>query len=603
MKKKHSSLYGRIKNDSSSNIMMPRSGVMEESMLRPTFSGFQVAKLGLSASQKLLDITGQNITNINTDGYTRQRVDLYSIAHSSGSMKYASFPGGIGRGVGDLGASQIRDPFLDIRYRNEAAKVGKEGILGDALSDLENIFGEISKDGLDSQFSNFISQLQALSASPSDPVIEGVVKTAASMITQLFNHYSKQLDTVKEQQITYLEDGVNETNKILTEIANLNKQIKDQNIHGDKALELNDRRNTLIDELSTYMNIEVKRTSQSIGNGREVEVLSIISKDINDGGTPPKNLVLIDGNDFAQIKLDKSDDKNIKVILDKSIDASFAKDLDITSQIEKGQISGYLSFLNNKAEFTNDTNFTTQDRGIQYYQGMLDKLANTFASMFNDANTSNVTEKDGEYYTSDGNKLQKDGSGNYIDSKGGEVILDAAGVPEKVKYDLFDGGTTITASNIKISEKWKNTTESYIVNTNKPLVFKDDGTVADNSAANDNIMNMISLFSKKVDFTNDFTTPTTGSNFLFKGTLQECLSFTSSTLDVQIKNTKSLYESYGETLVAIDTSRSSISGVSLDEEGINLLTYNKSYSAAARLMTTLDEALNTLINNTGRVGL
>ncbi len=530
-------------------------------MLRPTFSGFQVAKLGLSVSQKLLDVTGQNITNINTDGYTRQRVDLYSIAHSSGSMKYASFPGGIGRGVGDLGASQIRDPFLDIRYRNEAAKVGKESIMGDALGDLEYIFGEINKEGLDSQFSNMISQLQALSATPSDPVIEGVVKTAATMITQLFNHYSKQINTVRDQQITYLEDGVNETNKILSEIADLNKQIKDQNIHGDRALELNDRRNTLIDELSTYMNIEVKKTSQPIGNGREVEVLSIVSKDINDGGTPPKNLVLVDGNDFAQVKLDKSDVKNIVITLDKSIDGNFANGLDITSKLEKGQISGYLSFLNNKAEFTNGT-YTTKDRGIQYYEGMLDKAANTFANMFNEANK---------------------------DSTGADKPLFEA-----------EGGGEVTAGNIKISDAWKNTTESYITNTKKPPILDDNGNPVDDSAANDNILNMIALFSKKVDF---ISSPTDGNHFLFNGTIQECISFTSSTLDLQIKNTKSLYESYGETLVAIDKSRASISGVSLDEEGINLLTYNKSYSAAARLMTTLDEALNTLINNTGRVGL
>lgn len=543
-------------------------------MLRPTFSGFQVAKRGLSVSQKLLDVTGQNITNINTDGYTRQRVDLYSIAYSSGTSQYTLFNGGIGRGVGDTGASQIRDPFLDIRYRNEASKVAKQDIMGEALSDLENIFGEISKDGLDSQFSNMISQLQALSATPSDPVIEGVVKTAASMITQLFNHYSKQLDTVKDQQITYLEDGVNETNKILTEIANLNKQIKDQNIHGDKALELNDRRNTLIDELSTYMNIEVVKTSQAIGNGREVEVLSIVAKDINDGGTPPKNLVLVDGKDSAQIKLDKSDDTNIKITLENSIDANFANGIEISSKLEQGQLSGYLSFLNNKAEFTNDTNYSTKDRGIQYYEGMLDKLANTFAGMFNDANRKTL-------YDADGN---------------------VTGYEDKPLFEA-EGGGVITASNIKISDAWKNTTESYITNTNKAPIIGSDGTPSDDSAANDNIMNMISLFNKKVDFKNDFTTPAAGSNFLFKGTIQECLSFTSSTLDLQISNTNSLYKSYGETLVAIDTSRASISSVSLDEEGINLLTYNKSYSAAARLMTTLDEALNTLINNTGRVGL
>lgn len=571
-------------------------------MLRPTFAGFQVAKRGLSASQKLLDVTGQNITNINTDGYTRQRVDLYSIAHSSGMDKFSMHGGQIGRGVGDLGPSQIRDPFLDIRYRNEAAKVGREEVLGDAIADLEEIFGEISKKGLDSQFSNMISQLQALSATPSDPVIEGVVKTAASMITQLFNHYSKQLETVREQQTTYLEDSVNVTNRLMSEISELNKQIRSQNIHGDKALELNDRRNSLIDELSTYMNIEVIRGVEKIGSDREIETLSIHSKDIMvqpADGSPVRGLILVSGKDYSKIELQKpnplvdpSDYKDMKIKFADTIDAgdivlsigppptlgpTLADDLNITQYIERGQISGYLAFLNNKGEFTNNTNFTTKDRGIQYYEGMLDKLANTFATMFNNANR----------------KANYDASGTLT------------GYTDR---DLFaaTGGGKITASNIKISDAWRDNTKSYITNTNKPPVFDDAGNPVDTSAANDNIFNIISQFNKKVEFKHVWPEPPaapTVQNFLFEGTLQEMFSYTSSTVDLQIANTQSLYDGYGQTLLAIDTSRQSISGVSLDEEGINLLTYNKSYAAAARLMTTLDEAIDILINRTGRVGL
>lgn len=538
-------------------------------MLRPTFSGFQVAKSGLTVSQKLLDVTGQNITNVNTEGYTRQRVDLYSIAYSSGNTQYSNLKNGIGRGVGDLGASQIRDPFLDIRYRTEAAKVGKQDVMNEALDDLSEIFDEITKTGLDTQFSNMITQLQALSASPSDPVIEGVVKTSASMITQLFNHYAKQIDNVREQQIGYLEENVvSDINNTLTAIAELNKQIREQNIHGDKALELNDRRNTLIDNLSTYMNIEVVRSSEDIGNGVEIEVLSIVSKDIQDTTTvPPTNMVLISGKEAAQIGVDASDKTNVKITLNTSIDPAFADGTDITSSLDQGELSGYLAFLNNKAEFTDSSTYSTEDRGIQYYEGLLNKVANQFAKMFNEANTKDT---------------------------------DGDGVDDVIK-PLFEaeGGGEITAANIKISEEWRNSTDSYIINS------KNNSVGDDNSAANDNILNMISLFSKDFEFTYSSTDANGAdvNNFLFKGTLQECFSHAVTTLDLQKSNTNELYKSYGTTLLAIDTSRASISSVSIDEEGINLLTYNKSYSAAARFMTTLDDALSTLINNTGRVGL
>ncbi len=78
--------------------------------------------------------------------------------------------------------------------------------------------------------------------------------------------------------------------------------------------------------------------------------------------------------------------------------------------------------------------------------------------------------------------------------------------------------------------------------------------------------------------------------------MQEFFSFTSTTLSLQVEDTRSNFNTYDETLYQIDYSRSSLSSVDLDEEGVNLITYQKSYNAAARLMTTLDEMLDTLIN-------
>ena len=89
-----------------------------------TFGSFTAARLGIYASQATLNVTGNNIANINTKGYTRQRMDLVSL-HSAGSARYHnSFNLDIGYGVLTESVSQLRDPFLDIRYRDEAANVG-----------------------------------------------------------------------------------------------------------------------------------------------------------------------------------------------------------------------------------------------------------------------------------------------------------------------------------------------------------------------------------------------------------------------------------------------------------------------------------------------
>jgi len=88
----------------------------------------------------------------------------------------------------------------------------------------------------------------------------------------------------------------------------------------------------------------------------------------------------------------------------------------------------------------------------------------------------------------------------------------------------------------------------------------------------------------------------TGGTPLFEGTFQEFLSFTTTRLNLQVSDVQMSYDTFSETQYQIDYARSSMSSVDLNEEGVNLLTYSKSYNAAARLMTTLDEMLDTLIN-------
>ena len=86
---------------------------------------------------------------------------------------------------------------------------------------------------------------------------------------------------------------------------------------------------------------------------------------------------------------------------------------------------------------------------------------------------------------------------------------------------------------------------------------------------------------------------------LFKGTFQEFFSYTATKLNLQVKSANTSYNTFSETQFHIDYARKSMSSVDLNEEGVNLLQYSKSYNAAARLMTTLDEMLDTLINRMG----
>lgn len=544
-------------------------------MLRSTFLGYKTATSALKVNQNHMDVVGQNISNINTNGYTRQRLDISSLSFNTSNMKFGSTGVVIGQGVEANGVSQFRDVFLDLRYRMEAAKSGSEQVQLEALSDLESVFDEISMEKLDAQFSDLLTQLHSLTSSPSDPVMEGVVRTSAEILTQMLNDYSRDIETIYKQQLTYLENGaVQKINELTKNIAKLNQQIKESNISDNPALELNDERNMLIDELSNYIDIEVDIEPLSIGGGKEIDELVIRLS-----GT---DFELVNRNNSTEIGVAAENDIiHIKEVIINS-DGTKGFDTDITNNIKGGQIDGYLKFLNGKGEFATADDITAYEnsadvKGVQYYNNMMDLLAFQFADTMNDLNRVPNT------YNADGTV----------------ATWDLRDLFEERKNVATDPDVGITAGNIKISADWASATDSYITNTTRePIPGEDISGAVDNILRMINAFNTDYTFETNIDFDGDPDTVDTQKS-LFKGTFQEFLSYTTTKLNLQVADVQISYDTYLETQFHIDYARSSMSSVDLNEEGVNLLQYSKSYNAAARLMTTLDEMMETLINRMG----
>ena len=134
-------------------------------MTRSTFAGFTTATLALAASQRALDVTGQNISNINTSGYTRQRLDLASISPTGHGYFQTQTDCRVGQGVEMTGIIRIRDPFIDIQYRTQLAKVGTIDAQDAALSKVGNIFDETDKEAVRAALNAVVTQLQNMSQS------------------------------------------------------------------------------------------------------------------------------------------------------------------------------------------------------------------------------------------------------------------------------------------------------------------------------------------------------------------------------------------------------------------------------------------------------
>lgn len=522
-------------------------------MIRSSFSGFAIAQNAMQASQYALEVTGQNIANINTPGYTRQRLDLVSLNLKNAGYHNENPSNQVGFGVKLSGISQIRDPFIDIQYRNEISKVGTADAKQATLDNLANIFDETESEGIRKALSDLSSSLDKLSANAGDATLDSIVRSRCQVLLDAIHSKGTDLADIKTGLEDEMEGTVKDANSLLEQISELNKTIYSSQVVGNPALELQDQRNNLIDQLASYLPIQVTYTPEKLATGTTVNKLSIEFKggmETTGNTTSRVSIKLIDHDQFGSFKFEKADPGNAT---NPTTQASFsitgvgsATAKDVTKTLENGTFKGAMSMLNDSGELDSPP---TDTRGLGYYEKTFNAFVDKFAQTFNDLNS----------------------------------------LPDGTKVPLFTTtdptATEFTSHNIQISKDWMS-------NKIKITTSKEPNAP---STASDNILNMISALEKDQEFK-------VNGNAFYKGSFSSCYGNIENTQGIDSKANTAILKNHMSVLKETTSARDAVSGVSLDEEGMNLLHYQKSYSAAARFMTTLDEALDVLINKTGVVG-
>lgn len=658
-----------------------------------TFGSFTQARLAIYAAHKGLSVTGNNIANVNTTGYTRQRLEQSSFGASGADRYYSSFDSRVGNGVLCTGLTQLRDPYLDIRYRGEMANVGSMDAKLGGLENIQAVLDEVGKGDdafgiIEAQLSDMVAKLRQLSDQTGHSLYDIQVRASADTLTKQLNAYASRLQEVYKNNMASYQQDVSKVNGILTNIRDLNATIRKNEIHGDNSLELRDERNVLIDQLSQYMKVDVTYTTEDIGGGQWVEKLVIKLGDANPdgkaGGTD--TTTLIDGVYGAQLSttqlltmnpaadlnqpngptnqwyLDakgnatekeedaaKYDDPNLGLTVSaltdrkgavmKDKDGKESKAVDLADNDLYGALQSQRELLTRSGEFSTqedidrDPNAASQ-RGIPYYQKSLDMLARQFAQTLNDANQGYVYDEKGNYVKgtmdADG-KITRDnpssftfvnpqnnaethtlnrndtwdklpdwakkqmGGANSVEDylKGNKGI--SMGAPLFSNRGDRNDTDGITAANISISAKWA---EGPQIVRSFQLPSAMDKIPSTESS---NIDHMIYLFEKKQDYKpGTIQDDAKGKDVtMFTGSFQEMWSNIGSVLGNDMKVTSTLLDAYYASSVSLDTSRDSVSSVDFNDEAMNLMQYSKSYSAACRLMTTIDSVLDKLINGTG----
>lgn len=557
-------------------------------MVRATFSGFNTALSAIQANQKRLDITGQNLSNMNTAGYTRQQLEASSLNYTNPVSHYSNGnETAVGFGVSMDRVSQIRDPYLDIQYRSQSADCSYTNRLQTALNSLSKVLDETTISGIRKAFDDVLSTLTSMQdpAKVSDPIYESELRTKMQSVCNLFNQASRQITQAEQNEFQKItgegssEQGdVQKINDILRQIGDLNVQIKRNQVAGHPSLELQDQRNLLLDELSGYIPIETRYYKDDAHSGNNAydhdangavigkkdwpDDLEVSMNYIDAQGKSQK-LILVNGSDLGADGLTKnygqlsvlkgdhqtaasvSDPANISIKFEKAPSykgKGQAANNNVYAELngirfEGGSLQASLDMLQKKGtgNVINGSTAVDDVRGYQYYSGKLDQLALTFANSMNDINNGK----------------------NHRDQN-------------LLSNSTNDSTTGITAGNIGISKGW----------TSGTVHISTDGT-----NRTDTILDMIAAMkdTKKLN----------GKTFAdYMNNLSTQLASDSSSNQTALKT--------GTTVLnSIQDSRDSLSGVSLDEEATNMMAYVSAYNAASRLMTALDEVLNTLISNTG----
>ncbi|MBP2636917.1 MAG: flagellar hook-associated protein FlgK [Firmicutes bacterium] len=602
--------------------------------MRSTFAGLNTVVLGLAAQKLSLDTVGHNVANANTDGYSRQRVNL--VTSNPQTIYTGAGKAQIGTGVLAQTIIRIRNTYVDQQMWKEASTLGYGQTMHDNLQKIEGVFMEPTETGMQTVFDGFWEAWNTLSTDANNNSARTEVRERGVELVDAIQQANTQLRNMISDINDVIKIRVDSINQISSEVLSLNKQIVSVEMGGqDNANDLRDRRDYLVDQLSEMINVRVTESadgSYTIQSGGTVLVdlngvskLETFSTKDDDYGY---EVVNVRDSDGEMMSFTNGEMKGLIDSRDKTVETAGgdARESNVSAKAYLNQLSTMSQFLLqefndvHKSGYGNDSTDTTVNpgsTGINFFgeagtdyeavtgYSKLDwiKQLEVNGDLFQTGGLSKIAAKTLATITQsnvDGGKATLSLAGNTY--TGGSVtqqymvqidsVNAATGAVTGLSYSL-DGGTTYTAATAIAG--------GFLLNNGVQIAIKADTDNAQyntysfsmppqGNAAGDNAVNLGNRL--KVDT----------SDLLDKSSLDTFYGSMIGALGVQTENAERLTANQ-ETLVnQITNWRESVAGVNLDEELSDMIRFQKGYSSAARVLTAMDEMLDKLINGTGVVG-
>lgn len=610
-----------------------------------TFFGLNIGQTGLYAYQAALDTTAHNISNSETEGYTRQVMSQ----KASKALRMNSTYGMAGTGVSVMGVTQLRDEYYDVKFRKNNTIMGEYANKSHYMTEIENYFNEITLEGFNATFDAMYNSLQELSNNAGSLTVRNQVINYGKSLADYFNSLSENLKNIQDECNFEIRNLVEKINSTAQQIAALTKQINTLEVSGGTANDLRDQRALLVDELSYIANVSVTEKVVGANVGVTSYIIKLDAQTLVDGGNyntlkvipreKKQNQNDIDGlydvawsngqlfnlgsqNLGASLKaLYEIRDGNNRQNLQGSVSAVAGDNyVTVTSSnindIEKLNIpeSGVITVGNQDYTYVGfeviieedtgefiysfeleehlwtdaiDTIASIGDsinyKGIPYYQNQLNLFIRTYAKAFNDIHRKgrDLDNNPGLDFFSATNKVN-----------GREYVFGP--LEESDDYHYYD----FNSFNSQTGGFYEEIPE------NRPLYGSYYFMTADNFTINSQLMNSPDRFAAASDVINGIDNNDVAEALIAlksdktlfgQGDPGGFMNSLVADIGIDTKKATNFSMSQENILNAITNQKLSVSGVDIDEEAMSLIRFQNAYNLSAKVISVMNEIYERLI--------